>query len=146
MTTVFPLNRNHLAFIASTVLLSTVMVIWVDLFTFSKVFHIPEWAKTLSAPEKIPAYLAFACLVPAAFLTDNISRACQVVAKTVLLSPLPAISVYAFNLKSQDFSLLFNTIFSYVWIVLFHCFIPATILLVARFAIQRLLNNIREQP
>lgn len=41
------LNRNQLALGISIVALSVAMVVWVELFIFSKVVHLPQWADVL---------------------------------------------------------------------------------------------------
>ena len=126
------MNRNHTAFVASTLLLSAAMVIWVDLFTFSKVVYLPAWAKVLHTPIMAPAYLAFVCLIPAVFVASSLENARLAVIKSVLLSPVAAIAAYALNPAYQDRFLPMNVLFNYVWIVLFHCFLPALLLVGAR--------------
>lgn len=136
-----PMNRNRLALIASTFLLSAAMFIWADLFNFSKVVYLPAWTKVLPAPINVPAYLAFTCLVPAAFVADSLRSACLAVAQSVLLSPLAAIVAYALNPIHQDKYLLANSLFNYVFIVLFHCLIPALLLVGVRAAIHYTLGR-----
>jgi hypothetical protein len=126
------MNRNRIAFIASTFLLSAAILIWVELFTFSKVANLPEWAKVLPTPIMAPAYLAFVCLIPAAVVADSLKSACLAVTKSVQLSPLAAIAAYALNPAYHDRFLLANVLFNYVWIALFHCFLPALLLVCVR--------------
>jgi hypothetical protein len=108
------------------------MLIWVDLFTFQKVVYLPAWAKILPAPLMAPAYLAFVCLIPAAFVANTLKGSILTVTKSVLLSPLTAIAAFALNPAHQDGSLTVNVLFNYVWIVLFHCLLPALLLVGAR--------------
>jgi hypothetical protein len=126
------MNRNHIAFLTSTFLLSAVMVIWLDLFTFSKEIYLPAWANVLPIPIMVPAYFAFFCLTPAAFIANTPASARIAIAKSVLLSPLAAIAIYAFNPSHQNSFLLSNALYNYVWIVLFHCLLPALLLVGAR--------------
>jgi hypothetical protein len=108
------------------------MVIWVDLFIFSKVVYLPAWANVLPAPILAPAFLAFVCLIPAAVVPDTLGGARWAVARSVLLSPLTAIAAYALNPANQDRFLPANAIFNYLWIVLFHCLVPALLLVIVR--------------
>jgi hypothetical protein len=129
------LNRNHIAFLASLVALSAVMVISGDLFRWSKVVHPPEWAKALPAPLLLPSYLTFICLLPAAFGSDRLGSACTMVLKSVLWAPFAAVIAYALNPLHQNASLLFNALFHYAWAVLFFCSLPATLVLLIRWAV-----------
>lgn len=126
------MNRNFVAFIASTLLLSAAMIIWVDLFTFSKVVYRPAWAKVLPMPRMVPAYLAFVCLIPAAVVASTPKDALLAVTKSFLLSPLAAIAAFALNPAHQYWFLPINMLYNYVWIVLFHCILPALLLVSAR--------------
>ena len=129
------MNRNHIAFFASLAALSAAMVIWGDLFRWSKVVYLPEWAKALPAPLMLPSYLAFVCLLPAAFGTDRLAAARAAVLKSVLLAPFVAIITFALNPLHQGASLLFNALFHYAWIVLFFCTLPAILVVFIRVGI-----------
>lgn len=135
------MNRNRIAFFASLAALSAAMVIWGDLFRWSKVAYLPEWAKALPAPLMLPSYLTFVCLLPAAFGTDSLTSARAAVLKSVLLAPFAAVVAYALNPLHQDFSLIPNALFHYVWIVLFFCVLPAVFVVfihaVIEFALKR---------
>ena len=126
------LNRNQLALSASVIALSVAMVVWADLFTFSKVVQLPQWAKALPWPMFAPSFLAFACLIPAAFGTDTFANACKAVTFSVLGCPLAAVVVYALNPLYQDRFLPANVLFNYFWVIGFHCLIPALLLVAAR--------------
>lgn len=126
------MTRNNIAFLTSTILLSAAMVIWVDLFTFSKVVYLPAWTRVLPIPIMVPAYIAFFCLIPATFLADTLASTRVAIAKSVLLSPLAAIAIYALNPSHQNRFLFANTLFNYVWIVLFHFLLPALLLVGTR--------------
>jgi hypothetical protein len=135
------MTRNNVAFLASTFLLSAAMVIWVDLFTFSKVVYLPAWTKVLPITIMAPSYIAFFCLIPATFIANNLASARVAVAKSVLLSPLAAIAIYAFNPSHQNRFLFANTLFNYVWIVLFYCLLPALLLVGARTVFHSVLKH-----
>jgi hypothetical protein len=128
------MKRSQAASIASTLLLSAAIVIWIDLFAFSKTVHLPAWTSVLPMPMMTPAYLAFICLIPAAVVASSLKNACVAVTKSVLLSPLAAMAAYALNPAYQDRFLPINLLFNYVWIVLFNCLLPAMLLVGARAA------------
>ena len=105
------MNRNSIAFFASMAALSAAMVIWGDLFRWSKVAYLPAWARVLPAPLMLPSYLTFVCLLPAALGTDSLVSARAAVLKSVLLAPFAAVIAFALNPLHQNASLLFNALF-----------------------------------
>ncbi len=108
------------------------MVIWADIFNFSKTVYLPEWTKLLPSPINAPAYLTLLCLIPAALASTSVQRAAQGVAASVFVAPLFAVAAYALNPIHQNAYLFANALFSYGWIVLFHCVAPAFFLLAIR--------------
>ena len=129
------MNRNRIAFSASLVTLSAAMVIWGDLFRWSKVTYLPEWAHALPASLMLPSYLTFVCLLPAALGTVSLANARAFVLKTVLVAPIAAVIAFAVSPQHQNAALLFNALFHYVWIVLFFCALPAILAILIRAAI-----------
>ena len=126
------MTRNNIALFASTLLLSAAMVTWVDLFTFSKVVYLPAWAKVLPIPIMVPAYITFVCLIPVTFIANSLASARVAIAKSVLLSPLAVIAIYALNPSHQNRFLFANAFFNYAFIVLYHCLLPALLLVGVR--------------
>jgi hypothetical protein len=102
------LNRNRIAFYISVVALSAAMVIWGDLFRWSKSVYIPDWAKALPHPMRLPSYLTFVCLLPAALGTDSLASALGAVLKAVLIAPIAAVIAYAVTPGALNASLPFN--------------------------------------
>ena len=135
------MNRNRIAFFTSLAALSAAMVIWGDLFRWSKVVYLPEWAKALPAPIMLPSYLAFFCLLPATLGTDSLTAARAAASKSILLAPLAAVIAFALNPLHQDASLLFNALFHYVWIILFFCALPAVLAVLIRVGIDFVLKK-----
>jgi hypothetical protein len=129
------MSRNRIAFFASLTTLSAAMVIWGDLFRWSKVAHLPAWAEVIPAPLMFPSYLALVCLLPAALGTDSVASARAAVLKSVLLAPFAAVIAFALNPLHQNTSLVFNALFHYVWIVLFFCALPAILVVFIRAVI-----------
>jgi len=117
--------RHHLATIASAALLSVSVFVWRDLFFFSKVAHLPAWTAILPIPINTPAYLAFACLIPAAFIPSTASGAARALAWAIAFSPLPALIMYIASTVTSGTDLWLNAAFNYAWVVGFHCFLPA---------------------
>lgn len=132
------MNRDRISTLTSLALLAAAMVIWADIFNFSKTVYLPEWTKRLLSPMNAPAYLTLLCLIPAAFVSTSVQRAVQSVAASVFIAPLFAIAAYALNPIHQNTYLLANALFSYGWIVLFHCAIPAFLLLALRVGAHRI--------
>ena len=123
------MNRDRLSMLASLALLSATMVIWADIFNFSKIVHPPEWAQYLHNPINAPTYLTLLCLVPVALVSTSVQRAALSVAASIFIAPLFAVAAYGLNPIHQNAYLFANALFSYAWIVLFHCVVPALFLL-----------------
>lgn len=124
--------NDYLAIVASAALLAVSIVVWRDLFFFSKVVHLPEWATNLPSPIYTPAYLALVCLVPATFIPSTVSRAVRAVAWAVAISPIPALFVYIVGAAPRGADFWLNALFNYSWVVGFHCLVPALALLAVR--------------
>lgn len=126
------LNRNQLALGISIVALTVVMIVWVDLFTFSKAVHLPQWADALPWPIFAPSFLVFFSLIPAAFGTDTFANAYKAIIFSLLVCPLAAVVAYALNPLYQTRFLPANALFNYFWVIGFHCLVPAMVLLAVR--------------
>ena len=126
------MRRDHIATITSAALLSTTIVIWRDLFFFSKVAYLPAWTASLPSPIDTPRYLAFLCLMPAALFTSSLSAAFRSVAWALLLGPLPALIVYLASGTATGLNSWFNAAFNYAWVIGFECLAPALVLLASR--------------
>ena len=126
------MNRNRISTLASVALLSAVMVVWADLFYFSKEVHLPEWAKLLLSPISAPEYLTLLCLIPAAFFTTTTQRAVQSVIVSLFVAPLSTVALYALN--HENMYIVQNVLFTYGFIILWHCTVPAILLIGARAA------------
>ncbi|WP_024929234.1 hypothetical protein [Methylophilus sp. OH31] len=126
------LNRNQLALGISIFALSVAMVVWVELFTFSKVVHLPQWADALPWPILAPSFLVLLCLIPAAFGTHTFANACKAIIFSLLVCPLVAVVAYALNPLYQTRFLPANALFNYFWVIGFHCLVPAMLLLAVR--------------
>lgn len=115
----------------SALALAVAMVIWRDLFLFSKSVSLPAWAEFLPSPLLAPAMIVFLLLAPAALLVHDYDRARQVLVSAILLSPLPCLLVYAATSPVRR-GLWFIIPFHYGWIVVFHCLVPAVIWMLLR--------------
>jgi hypothetical protein len=110
------------------------MVLWGDLFRWSKVAYLPDWAEALPMPLMAPSYLVFICLLPAAFATRTFASARKAILASVLLSPLAPVAAFAIDPLHQNRFLPANMVFHYVWILLFYCAAPALLALLLRAA------------
>ena len=126
------MNRNRISMVASLLLLSSVIVIWPDIFNFSKTVRLPDWTALLPSPIDAPAFLALLCLIPAALISTTLQGAIRGVAVSVVVAPLFAIATFALDPTHQNSFSVANAFFSYVWIVLFYCAIPSVLLLSVR--------------
>ena len=128
------MHRDAITTAISALLLCGAMLLWQDLFLFSKVVHLPSWTDHLPRPINTAAYLAFVCLMPVALATTTLVRAVCAQTLVLVVAPLPAVALYAASREpGSNFELLANTSFQYLWMVGFHCLVPAVILLAVRF-------------
>jgi len=130
------LNLQSVGFVISLLMLSLAIVIWSDLFLFSKIVHLPEWAEILPNPIDAPKYITFLCLIPVVFAAKNLVNATASTSKVIFLASLAALPGYALNTTVLDMRLLFNLAFHYFWIIGFHCLLPALVLLGLRAVLQ----------
>ena len=126
------MRRDTVATATSALLLGGAVVLWQDLFFFSKVVYLPAWTASLPSPIYTPAYLAFLCLLPAALASSTLSAAVRATVVAVGIAPLPALVLYASNAQSSGLELWANVLFNYAWVLGFHCALPAAVLLVVR--------------
>ena len=126
------INIDLLVLIVSIVALSSAVAIWSDLFLFSKSVRLPEWTNILPSPINVPLYIAFVCLIPVALVPNTLKKATVAITKTILLSPIFALFLYAADTKHQDSYLVPNLLFDYFWVVGFNCLLPAFLLLFLR--------------
>ena len=130
------MNRDRIFTLISLVLLSISMSVWAEIFNFSKIIYLPEWTKVFPHPINAPSYLVLVCLMPVAFVSTTVRLAVQGVAVSVFVAPLFAVLTAALNPTHQSVYLFANMLFNYWWIVLFHCTVPACLLLVTRVLVR----------
>lgn len=140
------LKRNQVAMGVSLFALSICMVIWTDLFVFSKVVYLPHWAQWLPWPMLAPATLAFICLLPATFGADSLANSRKAITQAVLLAPTVALATYALNPLHQNGYLPANALFNYFWIIGFHCLAPALMLWSIRLLIHFARRRFNQDP
>lgn len=128
------MRRDLITTSLSVALLAVSVLVWRDLYFFSKVVYLPTWTAGLPSPINAPAYVAALCLLPAAFISSTPGAAVRAVAWAVVVAPLPALGVYATSASSFGVNLVLNTVFNYGWIVGFNCLVPALVLLGLRVA------------
>ena len=126
------MRRDLITTSFSAVLLAVSILVWRDMYFFSKVVYLPTWTASLPSPINTPAYLAVLCLLPAAFISSTRGAAVRAVAWAVLVAPLPALGVYATSTSTSGVNLVLNTVFNYGWVVGFNGRVPALVLLARR--------------
>jgi hypothetical protein len=122
-------NPQSLGFVLSMFMLSLAVVIWSDMFLFSKTVYFPEWTKILPSPIDAPKFITFLCLISVVFSAKTLVKATTSTSKVILLAPLAALPKYVLNTAVLDIHLLLNLVFHYLWMIGFHCLLPALALL-----------------
>ena len=131
------MRRNRIAFFASLIMLSLVMVIWRDMFLFAKSAPWPKWSYFLPYPFILTSDIVFICLLVVAFFTDSFRYACMSVVMCVFLSVLALVIFYMLSEQYQVYRMpiegvVFSVIINYVFIILFHCAFPMFFVLFIR--------------
>ncbi len=110
------------------IVLSVFIWIWVDLFVFSKVQHLPAWQAILPPLLRGTFLLALVPLLPAMFLTKRLKDFLQVTLGVILLAPWPAlIKFFIDDLAANTAGAVQNVLGNFVWIA-FQCLIPLSLL------------------
>jgi hypothetical protein len=122
-------NNQSTCFWVSLLLLSLAMILWSDLYLFSKTVRLPEWATTLPSPINVAMYATFLCLIPVVLFSSTLANASTQLSKIILIASIFPILIYIFKTNSQDIKLVFNVIFQYLWVIGWSCLLPALILL-----------------
>ncbi len=128
ITLAMAISRNQLALALSVTSLAITMVVWPELFLWSKVVHLPSWAEFLPTPIFAGAYVSLLCLLPAAFLTESFAGAKRALLIAVVITPAAAVATYVLNPIHLNKYLPFNAVFHYLWVILFCLLLPAAIL------------------
>lgn len=116
-------TRYRLGLYGSIVLLSVVVLVWRDLFIFSKVFRLPDWAASLPTPMHAPAYLVGLSLLPAILLPSGLTHSVKASCISAALGPIPGLIPSGMGI---------NFAMNYLWIVVFHFAVPLAILITFR--------------
>jgi len=125
-TLAMAISRNRLAL--SIIPLAIAMVVWPELFLWSKVVYLPSWAKFLPIPIFTGACVSFLCLIPAAFFTASFASAKRALFMTVAITPTVAVATYVLDSANINKYLPFNIVFHYFWVILFCLLLPTIIL------------------
>ena len=116
--------RNKIAIGISVASMVTVLLVWPELYLWSKVMRLPEWSKELPLPLFTGMYMSAVCLLPAAFMTNSVVSSRRGLMVVLLVAPIPALVMYSLDHGVNQF-LLFNVVFQYIWIIMFGMLIPA---------------------
>ncbi len=123
------MQRNRIAFFASLIMLSFVMIIWRDMFLFTKSAPVPKWSYFLPYPFILTSDIVFVCLLPVAFFPKSFRFKYASVLICVLLSPLIPVVTWMTTISYHP---LVNGIYNYLFIILFHCFFPVFFIVLIR--------------
>ncbi|MFO1389272.1 hypothetical protein [Cellvibrio sp.] len=127
------MSRNYLAFGASAVILSFIVYIYFDFFSFSKTIFLPSWMLLFPFPMLVPSVIIGAALIPATFIPHSVRSVVWVLVASLSISPLAGLIHFALSPIHQHGGLIYNILFNYFWIILYHCFVPMLILFAIRF-------------
>lgn len=123
----------------SFALLAGVIGHWADLFVFSKVMHLPEWARQLPVAYHTPHYLVGASLLPALLAWRSLARTAGAGAVTGLAAPLAGlVCAPLFDPAFRHYPVLSN----YIWILGFWVLAPAALLVTVRALCQLALRAV----
>lgn len=138
--------RYRLGLFLSLLSLSFVMLIWRDLFFFSKFIDLPAWAYYLPNPVSAPAYLSALSLLPATFIPSGLKAASKAIILSLGLSPILGLIFAALELstKTSFAEVVLNSIFNYIWAVGFHCALPAIILIALKLLVDTCISLVRK--
>lgn len=131
------MNRNTIGFSISVFALSLAILCFVDIFVFSKVIHVPDWAFSLPGPLFLTHYIVAVCLIPVVVLSNGFRMAISNVIATIMSAPILGLIIFSVSADWQGYFFSGLTI-NYLWIVFFHCFPPAIALLGLRACVQYL--------
>ena len=114
-------------------MLAGAMLLWPELYVFSKIMTIPDWANYLPSPVNTGAYLATLSLLPVAWGLARFRQAVKATLLVVLVAPVLPIITHVLTTGPTDYSgqiVLFN----YVFVLCISVAAPTLVLLVLRWA------------
>jgi hypothetical protein len=131
------MHRDQVAMGVSTAALGAAMVAWFDLFAFSKVVYVPDWASFLPTPPFAGAIVAMPLLIPVALFSHSLRATCTGVLFAAALAPVPALVVYALAPLHQHSGLPLNLLVQYVLLAVLGCLLPGLVMLGLRVVLNR---------
>jgi hypothetical protein len=125
-------QKTKYLFLISLLSLSALLVLFSDLYLFSKFVTIPPWIEQLPKPFSyfgFPGFTRvaiFICLMPIAFAKEKLIKSSLLVLKTVVLSVIPVIITHSIEIipNFSDYRDWGNIPYQYLWIIVFHYLIP----------------------
>lgn len=123
------MKRNTTGFLLSLAALSIAVLVFGDIYLFSKVSIRPGWAGFLPHWLGVSDFIGLCCLAPAALLPERLRSVAAALAKCVALAPLPVLIMYSNDHAHSG--LWMNLLFNYGWVGL-QCLIPAAMWFVVR--------------
>lgn len=123
------MKRDRLAFAVSAAVLATAMWHWFDMFAFSKVVYVPQWASLLPLPPLAGSFVAIPFLIPVACMTQNMRAGCKGVVWAAVVSPVPALVAYALAPSHQHAGLPLNLLVQFTTLSVLGCLFPGSVML-----------------
>ncbi len=133
-----------LGFIASLLALGLSMILWPDLFLFAKKVFLPEWAELLPSPIDAAKYLAFLCLIPVTITSKTTLEALKNISKVILIAAILPTLIFVFRVNPYEKYFVHNTLFQYIFVILWNCLLPAVILLVIKLFYEKISSHIAD--
>ncbi len=126
------LDRQYIGFIVSLIAMNIVVLLFRDMFLFSKGgHHLPSWIKDL--PHYLmPPWIFVWCLIPAALIPKITPKSMILFSTVIVIAPLSAVIPYFIKLflAEGDFvSALVNSAFNWFFVIAFYLSIPVMVLI-----------------
>jgi hypothetical protein len=140
-------DRTQVAVTLSVLILAMAILMWPDIFLFSRVYNRPSWFWLKWVPS---LYTASDCigllgLIPAAILPPTLHLAGRALTTATFVVPVTAVLVFVGNNRasSSALQLISNALFNYAWVLGTTCLIPALLLFTLRAAASFLVSRMR---
>jgi hypothetical protein len=135
------MQRDRTALIVSTIALGVAMLAWFDLFAFSKVVYLPDWASLLPTPPFTGVVLAIPFLIPVVHFSHSLRAASKGTLCAAALAPLPSLVVYGLAPLHQHSGLALNLLIQYIVLAVLGCLLPGSVMLGFRMVLKNMVDR-----
>ena len=119
------MQRATFAAATSTMLLAGAIVLWPELFLFTKTLYAPAWARALPSVFLATPLLAVVCLSPVAVASPHPLSAIRWMLIPLLLAPLTGVVVYVATTSTRGAEFWGLAVTNYFYILVLHLLLPA---------------------